>query len=331
MNQKLLFALISLALVFGSHFSITYADEGISATLNLTSNFCTVGDIVELTVEVTHPIGYRLVPLDLESPWGEFEIRSLSGVTVENDERDGVTRSYQTISVTLWQPGDYQTPSLLLQISDSTGQISEITAKSVFLQVGSVVQDDDMELRELKEQVNLPRPPIWPLALAGGLFGWLLLAIAWGLYRAWKRKKAQLPQQAPDLRSTEQRTLDELERIQGLNLPTQGRFKEYYTLLGDAIRDYLEDVYSIQTGEQTTEEIKQKAAHISMPDEQKTRLFQLLDDTDMVKFANMVPDLSQAREQAEQVREFILAPRFEVLTPTLNIEELPSTEEEIIS
>ena len=56
--------MISLALLFVSHVSLTYADEGISATLILTSNLSTVGDIVDLTVEVTHPAGYRLVPLD---------------------------------------------------------------------------------------------------------------------------------------------------------------------------------------------------------------------------------------------------------------------------
>lgn len=324
--------MILFALVFSPHVSRTYADEGISATLIVTSNLSTVGDIVDLTVEVTHPVGYRLVPLDLASSWGEFEVRSLSRVTVE-DEVNGMTRSRQTISVTLWAPGEYQTPPLLLQVSDSTGQVREVSTESVFLTVGSVVQDDDTELRELKEQATLPRPPIWPLALGGGLLGWLLLALAWWLYRSWRNRRAQLPQEAPDLRSTYQKTLDELERIEGLNLPTQGRFKEHYTLLADTIRHYLEETYPIQANEQTTEEIQQAVADLSMPDEQKRGLFQLLHDADMVKFANVVPDLSQAREQAERAREFVLMSRTITMTAemTSNLDDEAQAEEQEVT
>jgi len=321
MNQKLFFVLILLALLFSSHFSLTYADEGISAKLIVTSNLSTVGDIVDLTVEVTHPVGYRLVPLDLASPWGEFEVRSLSRVTVE-DEINGITRSRQTISMTLWEPGEYETAPLLLQVSDSRGQVREVSTESLFLTVESVLQEHDTELRELKEQATLPRPPIWPLAVGGGLLGWLLLALAWWLYHAWRNRKAQPPQQAPDLRSTYLQTLDELERIEGLNLPTQGRFKEHYTLLADTIRHYLEESYPIQANEQTSEEIQQAVANISMSDEQKTRLFQLLHDADMVKFANVVPDLSQATKQAERTREFVL------MSQTMTPEMTPSSDEE---
>lgn len=330
MNQKLFFVFLSIVLVFGSHFSITYADEGISTTLILTSNLCTVGDIVDLTVEVTHPAGSRLVPIDLASPWGEFEVRSLSRVTVEN-EADGMARSRQTISVTLWEPGQYETPPLFLQVSDSNGKITEITTESAFLEVASLLQDDELQLRELKEQVTLPRPPIWPLALTGGLFGLLLLVIVWWLYRVWRNRKAQLPQHAPDLRSIEDKTLDELERIKALNLPTQGRFKEYYTLLGDAIRHYLEKTYPIQTSERTTEEIQQMMTDISMSDEQKTGLFQLLHDVDMVKFANVIPDLSQAREQADQIRKFVLADHSKPLALTPHSDDEVLAQEEITS
>ena len=305
MNQKLFFILISFALVLITNFSITYADEGIFAKLIVPADFATVGDIVELKVEVTHPAGYRLVPLDLPSPWGELEIRSLSHVTVQ-EETNGMTRSSQTIFITLWVPGEYETPPLAVQISDSTGQVQEVNAGSAFLSVESVLTEDRVKLRDLKEQLPLPPPSIWPLAIGGGLLGWLLLALAWWLYHTWQKRKAQVPQQTPDLRSTYQKTLDELERINGLNLPTQGQFKAHYTLLSDAIRRYLEETYQIQASEQTTEEIQGALLELAMASEHKNQLLEFLHHADMVKFANVVPDLLQAREQTELAREFVL-------------------------
>ena len=45
-------------------------------------------------------------------------------------------------------------------------------------------------------------------------------------------------------------------RIEGLRLPEQGRFKQYYTLVTDCLRAYLEQPLQIHTFDRTTAELK---------------------------------------------------------------------------
>ena len=315
MNKTLSLTLLLFLLITG--FSITRADEGISAKLTPQQKELHVGDVINLTLDVTHPAGYRLIPLELEQTWGDFELRSLSPVTVSRNA-DGTESSQQTIAVTLWGLGTYQTPLLPLKVSSPTGELSEVRANSVSLTVVSVLEEGDSQLREIKAQATLPSPSLWPWLLGGLLVTVLILGPLLWLYKRLLAKRAHGSRVVPDNRPAYQVALDELQRIRGLNLPTQGQFKEHYALVSDTLRRYLEKTYPIQATEQTTKEIQQALAPLSMTDDQKTTLLNLLNEADMVKFANVEPDLSQARELPEQAHHFVLGTRLPTANPSPN-------------
>ena len=54
------------------------AEEGLPATLASDREQLTVGDPVELTLEVNHPAGYQVIIPQLEGTWGDLEVRSQS-------------------------------------------------------------------------------------------------------------------------------------------------------------------------------------------------------------------------------------------------------------
>ncbi|MFC1480537.1 hypothetical protein ACFL5Y_03735 [Candidatus Omnitrophota bacterium] len=75
-----------------------------------------------------------------------------------------------------------------------------------------------------------------------------------------------------------------------MDLPGQGRIKEYYVRLSDIVRHYLEDRFSFRAPEMTTEEFMERVKNSSeMLKKHKELLGDFLSHCDMVKFAKYGP------------------------------------------
>ncbi len=123
-KRRLLLPLLMIALVLAVMALPAWAAEGVQVTLTASQGELTVGDPVELMLEVNHPAGYQVIIPQLEGNWGPFEVQGQSpATTVAND--DGTETTYQIITVTLFDLGDFETPGLPLTISDGTGAVVE--------------------------------------------------------------------------------------------------------------------------------------------------------------------------------------------------------------
>ena len=99
--------MILLVLVVGA--TEAWAADGVEVRLRPERNELTVGDPVQLTLEVTHPAGSQVIIPQLDVTWGNFEVRDQSPAsTVAND--DGTLTTRQTLDVTLFDVGEFQTP-----------------------------------------------------------------------------------------------------------------------------------------------------------------------------------------------------------------------------
>jgi hypothetical protein len=296
------------------------ADEEITAALTSSQAELNVGDVVRLTLEVIHPAGYQLFPVQLGETWGEFEVRSVSTVDVSSND-DGSETSRQMIDVTLWAPGSYTTPSMLINVSDVNGHSHEISVESLSLTVNSVLIEGDDELRDIKPQASLPLPLVWPWVLAGLLLATLVAALIWRTIRGRWANRQDAPGALPDLRPAFQIALDELARIEQLDLPAAGRFKEQYTLVTDVLRNYLESAYDVSAMDRTTYEIRRALRAIDMTPPQKTDLVKLLGEADLVKFAKVIPEIDLVQHYPEDARQFVLETRPQPVAPPPDGEE----------
>ena len=268
----------------------------------------TVGDPVPLTLSVTYPADYTLSIPTLPKAWGDFEIRrQTEPETVANP--DGTQTTTQTIEVTLFAVGTFQTPAWRLTLRDATGKTMERVVPQVSLTVQSVLEEGDTQLRDIKPQADLPLPPVWPWVAAGlalvALLAWLGRRFTRRLRRPLRRSPQAVPPPPIDPRPPHEIALAELARIEALDLPGQGRHKEYYTLVGDCLRRYLQGMYHIPAMDMTTAEIKQALRHAPLPPEHARRFTALLSDADLVKFARLVPPLEEARALIPRAREAI--------------------------
>ena len=281
------------------------ANDGITATLTAADGEFTVGDRIPLNLTVTHPSGYRVLPLQFQdSALGAFEIQEVTPPQVVANP-DGTETSTQTIYASLWAPGEFHTPELPLTLSDTAGQIREISAAPLSLTVASVLVEGDTEMRDIKPQASPPLPTIWPFVV-GGLLVALLVAfvVGWLLRRWWLRRKAPLAN-APDNRLPHEVAFDELTHIEDLNLPPQHRFKEHYTLVSDVLRQYVEKSFQIAMLDRTTFEIRRSLKLAPFNQDNKRLLVELLNEADLVKFARVRPEISLAQNYLIQARRFV--------------------------
>jgi hypothetical protein len=281
------------------------AAGGVEITFTAAKNELTVGDPVQLTLEVKHPAGYQVIipSLGVGQNWGDFEVRSQSQAeTLANPDGSETTR--QTIEVTLFAPGAFQTPPLTLTIRDNEEQISEENTPPVSLTVTPVLAKDDETLLDIKPQAQLAVPPRWPWLLAGlpvaGLLGW-------GSWRLWRRlvQRRSAPALVIDARLPYQVAFDELARIDHLKLPEQGQFKEHYTLVTDCLRRYLEQQHQVRAFDRTTTELRTSLKQSALALEHTRRLLDLFSEGDLVKFAKFIPALEQARQLTHQARQLV--------------------------
>ena len=182
-KKQVIFGSLMIAIVLAMIAFPARAAEGVQVTLTASQSELTVGDPVELTLEVNHPAGYQVIIPKLDGTWGPFEVQGQSQTTtVAND--DGTETTVQTITVTLFDLGDFEIPSLPLTISDGTGGVLEETTPPVSLTVVPTLAEEDTTLKDIRPQAGMKLPSVLPWVLGGGLLAAVLAGGGWWLIPA---------------------------------------------------------------------------------------------------------------------------------------------------
>ncbi len=308
--------------------------DNIDITFTASQEELRVGDLVELTLQVKHPQGYEVKLPQLPSAWGEYEVRSQTEPeTVSNDDGSEITS--QVMVVTLFAPGVYQTPMLNLALRDAQGELIERVVSQLSLTVTPVSGETDTELRDIKLQFDMPVPLPWAW-LGGGLLGAILLIIVgWWFYKRLQSRPAYQPEVVTrpviDPRPPYQIAYEELARIERLDLPGQGRFKEYYSLVTDCLRYYLGGMHAVPAIDLTTTETKQALRQTIIPLEHVLQFIRLFSEGDLVKFARFVPDIERARAIIGQARLLVDVTKIVVGTQAGPVAERPTLETEVVT
>jgi len=271
----------------------------------------TVGDRIVYTVRAEHDQDLVVDFPQLASTWGDFEVLSQRPLQPGKGSQGRVITGKEYV-ITAFTVGGHTTPPLRVSYLDRQGQTQEVETDSIRITVTSVLTGTEgvtspLDIRDLKPQAELPRDWSWLLwaGLAGLVLALAILALLWFLARRRKRAGAAAPTVVVDLRPPEEIAYEELERIAGLQLVEQGRFKEHYTLTADCLRRYAEGIYGIPAMDRTTEEFYAALRRARM-DGQQVRLFKdFLDESDLVKFAKYVPPVEEAQEAVPRARYIV--------------------------
>ena len=145
------------------------SSSGVRASLSSDHSEVTVGDIVTLSLVVSHPVTLTVVIPRLEREWGPFEVEDQTTVQTVS-ETDGIRTIAKQVRVTLFAPGDFQTPDFPISVRHPDGRIEEIYPAPLPLTVNSVLSGSDDQLKDLRPPADLswsfwrsltPSPSSW--------------------------------------------------------------------------------------------------------------------------------------------------------------------------
>lgn len=232
----------------------------------------------------------------------------------KNPDLQTVTHRY---IITSFDPGIQVIPSFSFQSGTE-----HFSTASIPLEVLAVKVDTTKAIYDIKQPLAVSYSWIdwlkdhW-LWVSGGLF--LILLLAGLVYYFRKRPKKGPPPVVVPLISADQLALNKLQAIRDQKLWEQGHVKRYYSELSDVIREYLESRYQIKALEHTSEEIFYELRHKEIPERQRGNLRQMLNLSDLVKFAKERPLNTENEISMEQALDFVKQTRENPVKPDYKV------------
>ena len=171
--------------------------------------------------------------------------------------------------------------------------VDTVYSNQVALKVSTIPVNADKP-EEFNDIKTVWKPPfVWadyyPI-IYGILLALFLICVIAYIVKRIRAKKSLIPfkKEEPKLPPHEQ-AIKELDEIKQQKLWQQGRSKEYYTLITDTLRKYIEERFGINAMEMTSGEILDLIRKNSEAQSVYDNLRQILQLADFVKFAKMNP------------------------------------------
>lgn len=108
--------------------------------------------------------------------------------------------------------------------------------------------------------------------------------------------------------------LEDLAKLKMMELKTPEDYKEFYTILSEVFRRYLEGRFKVQAIEKTSEEILAELIKIQFNMHTRNQAKSILKQSDMVKFAKVIPTREMANAALEKTYQFVDMTKQDYLT-----------------
>jgi hypothetical protein len=297
---------IKLLLWFGACWlSYTINAQPVRIQAVLDSNTIDLGGQVTLTLTVEKPRGAVVeFPVFSDTLCGSVEIVNAGKLDSSVNRKDDIMTLEQKLTITAFDTGLlYIEPIPFVYRSD--GHVDTFRSAPNYLEVLSFPIDTTDTIRDIKGLYKAPVTirevlPWVALAMVAGLAVWVLLSYLKKRKRNEPFIARSVPVEPPDIIA-----LRELERLKAEKVWQQGRIKEYYSRLSDIIRTYLESRYNIMALEQTSFEILLSVQDLTGKDTNYNLLNNLLQLSDLVKFAKAEPEPEENMNQLDNSVQFV--------------------------
>lgn len=274
----------------------------VHATLD--TNTIELGGHVNMHLSVEKPAEAIVeFPVFNDTLYEAVEIRRKSKLDSSRAGRNIIILKQQ-LTLTVFDTGLFYIPPVPF-VYKSERFVDTIRSAANYLEVRSFPVDTTYAIRDIKgiDKVSLSFREIYPFVLIA--LG-LILIVWFAIYYYKKRKLNEpiiarvRPVDPPDVIA-----LNELEKLKNEKLWQQGKTKEYYSRLTEIIRTYLEGRYGIMALEQTSFEILLAVHDILGTGSNYTLLKNMLELSDLVKFAKADPEPGENMNQLENAVGFV--------------------------
>lgn len=281
-----------------------------------------IGDQVGLTIRLSAPPDTEVAEIDFEVAGLTEAVEIVKATPLQEVAARPELLLEQRLLLQVFDTGYVFIPELPVPVRYPDGRLDTAFTENLMLTITGVATTDDEELMPIKPIIREPLNwlDFWPAYL--GLF--LLLAgwLAWKIYSGRGRNREEAPPPPPP--PAHEIALERLRDLEGKSLWQRGELQAYYTELSHILRVYLEEGFSIPALESTTRQIDRALADKKrLTGEQRSELSQLLQLSDLVKFARAEPADDLHQRGLERIRTFVTTTGTAFLR-----EEADQTEEE---
>lgn len=261
---------------------------------------------IEPTDQVIFPEGQTFAPLEM--------VESFAVDTLRENAKLTLLKKY---ALTQFDSGSYTLPKQNILINQKV-----FTTDSLRIYVNTVPVDTiAQQLYDIKDIINVEKssdiPWFWILGVVLGL-----LLIAGALYWFVWRKKKLTEEEKVALLPPYDRAMLELKKLETSKYLIQDEYKEYYSELTDIVRSYLEEDVHISALESTTDQLIEKlemlkdAGNLKLDNDTIYQFKQILQTSDLVKFAKSKPTTSAAEQDRKAIEQIVTKTKDAIPPPT---------------
>jgi len=260
--------------------------SSISIEAETDKGMITIGELLQYTILVRHTASIRILgTIQFPNP-RDFEVKTEKEIPVRTE--DGKQISGRQFTVTAYGLGDFVIDEATVSYLDENGEQKNIQSNRLYITVESVDKTGKakVDIRPIKKPWDMQSQILKQSLTAGTAF--LLTVFIFFLWRYFgKRKKTEV--RTEEILSPYEEAIRDLNRLFESSLIREGKVKQYYYALSEAIKRYLEKRFLFRASEKTTDEILREIRKLKFEDplRQSIRLF--LEEVDIVKFALYFP------------------------------------------
>ncbi|OAV43768.1 hypothetical protein [Lewinella sp. 4G2] len=272
------------------------------ARAELASKDIEIGDQIYLKVNLSAPPGTNITGLE------PAFLNTITGIELVNGGQLNVVAETperlleQRFLITSFDTGYIAIAPLPYVFTGADGVLDTAYTNDLLLHVSAYPVTEDSELQPIKPIIEEPRNwlDFWPLYVV-----LLLAGLGYAAY-VWNERRQRVAPPPPPPPPADLQALNALKALEAKSLWQAGNTKAYYTELTDILRTYLQDRFQVQAKEMTSRQITTALTkNVGMQPKLTGELAQLLQLSDLVKFAQATPAAELHPRSLERVREFV--------------------------
>lgn len=276
--------------------------KGVQVSAAVDHSSISIGDQVTLHLEVTGPPELSVVWPSFSDGIKDLEIvRQGKPATTKTDQGSKATMD---LVLTAFEEGKFEIPAQKIGYSFKGSAAQILETKPISLAVRGIQVDTKKDIKDIKPPLKVgisfrEMLPYIAALLGAALLAWLVI------YVMKKRKRGEkiLPQPPP--RPAHEIALEALRLLEAEKLWQQGREKEYHSRISDILRTYIEATQGIPAMEMTTKLILSASCVEALNPEWKETLQQILERSDLVKFAKFRPVADEHKNSLDSAVWFV--------------------------
>ena len=235
--------------------------------------------------------------------WPNFNDTLVKGLEIVQSDFDTLSEEIiQKIIITSWDSGSYYIPPVKFSAtSKSNALIISVLLPNI---------DANSELKDIKGPLddNIGWSDIWPwLVLA------LLILLSIFIYKKYFNKKKKTVVVKKNIQTPAHvLALNALKKLENKKLIDKKDIKEYYSSISEIIRRYIENRFNFPALELTTYEILDIIT-ANIKKEESISLKNILEISDLVKFAKKIPDQNENIKNLNLATDFVKKTKKEII------------------